>query len=194
VGNKDYSEVGIEVLEILGLKNYEKKYRIPEPIRIKESIFKKDYFNIILNPYGAVEKRCLNDEKILEIINLTTSKIEGSKVYINVDPNRYKKIQSLVKNLNNDSVEMLPLEKNILDVSKRISECDLVISVDTGIVHIASAHNKSMICIYNSKSELKRFPPKGDNVQIILKDGGSINNISLEELNVAIENMKLKGR
>lgn len=194
VGNKDYSEVGTEVLEILGLKNYEKNYKIPELVIKKESLFKKDKFNIILNPYGAVEKRCLNDEKIKEIINLVISKIEQSKVYINADPNRYEKIESLVKSLKNDRVEVLPLEKNILEVSKRISECDLMISVDTGIVHIASTYNKPMICIYNSKNELKRFPPKGDNVQVILKDGESINNISLEELNVAIENIKLKGR
>lgn len=194
VGNKNYSEVGTEVLEILGLKNYEKNYKIPELNIKKESIFKKDYFNIILNPYGAVEKRCLNDEKIEEIIKLTTSKIEKSKVYINVDPTKHDKIQNLIKNLNNDRVKILPLEKNILDVSRRISECDLVISVDTGVVHIASAYNKPMICIYNSKNELKRFPPKGDNVQIILKDNENISNISINELSIAIENMKLKGR
>lgn len=193
IGNKNYSEVGVEVLEILGLKNYEKNYKIPESSIKIESIFRRNNFNIILNPYGAVEKRCLNDKKIEEIINLTTSKIEKSKVYINVAPNRYDKIQKLVKNLNNDRVEILPLEKNILDVSKRILECDLVISVDTGIVHIASTYNKPMICIYNSKNELKRFPPKGDNVQIILKDNEDINNIAMNELNMAIENMKLKG-
>lgn len=192
VGTKDYSEVGIEVLKILGLKKYDKNYKIPESNSKKNLIFEKDCFNIILNPYGAVEKRCLNDEKIIEIINLIISKIEKNKIYINIDPNRYEKIQNLVENLKNDKVEVLPLEKNILDVAKRVSQSDLIVSVDTGIVHIASTYNKSMICIYNSSSELKRFPPKGDNVEIILKDNENINAVTTEEINAAIENVKLK--
>ena len=109
----------------------------------------------IFNPYASSERRSFSQKQIQEIIincskfsNLTTI-IVGSA----------KKI-SLISAGEKENIIFNKLEHFFYTIAL-IKHCDLVISVDTSIVHIANAYNKPLISVYSS--EIDNLNPKYEN-------------------------------
>lgn len=92
---------------------------------------------IVLNPFGSHLHRCLNPNQIRNIIKILLKQ----DFYI-ILINRNQTI-----NINHDRV-ILFNSRGILDIIPVIRNAYLVISVDTSIVHIASAFNKKSIVFY----------------------------------------------
>ncbi len=73
--------------------------------------------------------------------------------------------------------------RNISDIISLIKECDIVISPDTSIVHIASAYNKPIIALYTNKDQnYTSFAPLSDiQYSVFPTNGrGNINDIQAE--------------
>ena len=92
---------------------------------------------IVLNPFGSHLHRCLNPNQIRNIIRIL---LKQDFYIILIDRNQ-------TININHDRV-ILFNSRGILDIIPVIRNAYLVISVDTSIVHIASAFNKKSIVFY----------------------------------------------
>ena len=92
---------------------------------------------IVLNPFGSHLHRCLNPNQIRNIIKIL---LKQDFYIILIDRNQ-------TININHDRV-ILFNSRGILDIIPVIRNAYLVISVDTSIVHIASAFNKKSIVFY----------------------------------------------
>lgn len=95
---------------------------------------------IVINPYGSSEYRCLSDSQLQGICNLFKSYYHDYKTVLIGEGDNFEKLL-LPNTIKFNS-------KTIMDVIPLIKRAELVLSVDTSIVHIASAFSTKCISIY----------------------------------------------
>lgn len=118
---------------------------IPETVEncILQQIEEKDF--IVFNPLGSKDTHCLSSKQAHAIYQLLIS--SGSPVFIIGES---KKLYNL-----SFKKEEIFYSKTIIDIIPLIKKAKLIVSVDTSIVHIASAFNKDTISIYPKPSYFK---------------------------------------
>lgn len=134
----------IKILELLNIDNKSIDYElfVSDDIKNSANTFlgnldsKKQI--AVFNPFGSQEERCMNDKHIELLNNLLTKNYHviliGEAVKIN-----YLKLPDGVKKFNSTCV---------LDIIPIIEKADLIVSVDTAIVHIATCFNKKTLAFY----------------------------------------------
>lgn len=109
---------------------------------------------VVINPYGGSNYRCLSNDQIEKICNLFKCSYSQYKIIIIGQPNRLNTlcIDEIIKFQSQSITDVIPL----------IKKADLVISVDTSIVHIASAFSIKCISIY-----MEPLSPRLDNLKSV---------------------------
>lgn len=144
----------------LYLGELEEKYR---------NYFDNSKINIIFNFLGSSESKSLTKSDIDYFIK-TIPKISAKiKLYILTIPKIYEKTKVNLEKLNLENVIVLPKTDNILEAAAIIKYTDMLFSVDTGVVHIASAYNIPIVAVYpEDRDALIVFAPKSDISSIII--------------------------
>ncbi len=141
------------------LGSLEKKY---------ENYFDKEKINIIFNYLGGSDNKNLSYIELKESCFKVLEIKENIIVHIMTLPNRYEELLDKVKKWNENRIMICPETKDILDAAALIKYSDIMISVDTGVVHIASAFNIPVISIFsNNENSIKYFSPISDLSYII---------------------------
>ena len=107
----------------------------------------------IFNPFASSEKRSFSNNQIEKIIKICSTTPNLFTIIVG-DMN---KISSIPETKN---VSVNKLEHFFYTVAL-LKYCDIVISVDTSIVHLANAYNKPLISVYSS--EVDSINPKYEN-------------------------------
>ncbi|WP_427042339.1 glycosyltransferase family 9 protein [Fusobacterium sp. SB021] len=144
----------------LYLGNLEEKYK---------NFFDKERINIIYNFLGSTPKRSLSEEDfnyfLKEIPKLDTKIV----LYVLTIPSKYEEVKKLIEKLNKENIKILPKTESILEAAAILKYSDMLFSVDTGIVHVASVYNIPIVAIYTEdKSTLTIFAPKSKEHSIIV--------------------------
>lgn len=177
---------GLAILGHFANDNFDTSYNliIPTAIRHKIQIYLstlpiKNKKIFIFNPIGSEQNRILSEKKLKAIIALL-QRYKDYAIFL-LD---YKKMYSITeKNVFSFT------SNSILETAALISKADFVISVDTGIVHIADAFNKKIIDIFPStfasgqplpKDHILRWEPRGPHKNIV--GNPFVDDISLEDL------------
>lgn len=173
------------VLKELGVKNINyPPYSVLIPLEKKKRII--SFLNrirnkkvIIFNPIGSEQNRILSEQTIKAIIALLQQYKDYAIFLLD-----YKKMYNITeKNVFSWT------SNSILETAALISKADFVISVDTGIVHIADAFNKKIIDIFPAtfttgqplpKDHILRWEPRGPHKNIV--GNPFVDDISLEDL------------
>ncbi|MDR3243824.1 MAG: glycosyltransferase family 9 protein [Elusimicrobiota bacterium] len=101
-------------------------------------------YKIVINPFAASKHRTFQYEKLKNLI-YEIKKIKDCSIFILCPHGKFEKI----KNIQNDKERIFIFQgKSILSAAALIKECDMIISPDTSIVHIASAFKKKTIALY----------------------------------------------
>lgn len=134
------------ILSELGVENIDTTYIIP--LRNK----KMDNFNIIINPFGSTDKKSLSIEKGNALIRKLSTEFLGKRIGIISSPNTYDKA---LKMLSGDNVhaEIVDGVKSFYDAVEVINNADLLISVDTALVHVADGLGKNLVAIFPKNNE-----------------------------------------
>jgi ADP-heptose:LPS heptosyltransferase len=141
------------------LGSLEKKY---------ENYFDKEKINIIFNYLRGSDNKNLSYIELKESCFKVLEIKENIIVHIMTLPNRYEELLDKVKKWNENRIMICPETKDILDAAALIKYSDIMISVDTGVVHIASAFNIPVISIFsNNENSIKYFSPISDLSYII---------------------------
>jgi ADP-heptose:LPS heptosyltransferase len=104
----------------------------------------KDKLKIIINPFSASKHRTFNYDKLQNLITLIKQE-KDCVIYILCPPARYNLIKTFENTNNNIFIFQ---SKSILSAAELIRQCDITISPDTSVIHIASAFNKKTIGLY----------------------------------------------
>jgi ADP-heptose:LPS heptosyltransferase len=77
------------------------------------------------------------------------------------------------------------MSRSIIDIFSLISRSEMVITVDTSIVHIASAFNKPILALYvNLQNFYSQYSPISENYRVVMspKDGDPISEIAVADV------------
>ena len=100
-------------------------------------------------------------------------------------PSEYEILEKLVEKLDRKNIKLLPKTKGIGEAAGILKYSDMLVSVDTGIVHIASAYNIPIVGIYPlTENSAKLFEPKSERYEIVrgTKSGYTIEGVSLDKV------------
>lgn len=169
-----YVDIIQKILDSLGLDKGDGKYAIDlgSDEGVYKDFFSKENVNIIFNFKGSDEKRSLTEFEWIEILKKISASRAEVRVYISSDPKNYEEIKKIMEIENIKNVELLPKTERITELASLIKYSDMVVTVDTSIVHISSAYNKPIISIYRANDDIATsyFGPKTDMYEIILRD------------------------
>lgn len=183
-----FSEVGLKFLKCMGMESANTKYEIflGQNLEHKyENYFDKNYINIIFNFRGGTEKRSLSNEEIDFFLKEILKLDKRIKLYILTIPSDYSAMERRISELKDERVILLPKTGNILEAAAIVKYGDMLVSVDTGIIHIASAYNLPIVAIYpKSEKSIELFGPRTDIYKIIMgkKDGYTIEGFDRDEV------------
>ena len=101
---------------------------------------------VVINPYGASKHKTFNGETLKNISEYIVSRgWRGIYVYA---PDKYEELSKFVEEMGSKNLHIPQGIRSINHTGAIIEGADLVITPDTSIVHVASALNKPMVCVY----------------------------------------------
>lgn len=180
-------DINMDYLKPLKLHKESKKYKLYLGKNEKkyENYFEKNKMNIVLNHRASSEPRSLTLEQLkdlsLKLINLNKDII----VHIISVPSEYEILKDLVSKLDKENIKLLPKTEGIGEAAGLLKYSDMLVSVDTGLIHIASVYNIPIVGIYPlTENSAKLFEPKSERYEIIrgTKSGYTIEGVSLDKV------------
>lgn len=126
------------------IEHWKRKYNLDEP-------------NVIfINHLATSKRRSWSRSKLKELIQSVSKNRPNTLFILNSPPHDFQSMEEWI--MNNDDINTLPIElftakTNFFELPGLISLCDLVVSVETAIMHIASSLNiKQIALIRQSRS------------------------------------------
>lgn len=164
-------DINMNMLQALGLNTENRKYELYlgdlEDKYI--SYFDSKKINIVFNFLGSTKKRSLKESDIYWLLENIKKIRKDIIVHVLTTPSIYDQTNVLIDKIKNTQINLLPKTKDVLEAASIIKWADVVLSVDTGIVHIASVYNKPIVGIYTEdKRTMSLFSPRSDIYRIII--------------------------
>lgn len=175
----------------IDLDKIDLSYELPIPSDVDNTV--KQYlerFNgkktVLLNPFGALKTRKFSAAKINSIVDIIKKKIANPVIIISG-------LESEIKDIEIDGVEKTPFTRYI-HATSLVKQVDYIVSVDTSIVHAATAFNKPIVAFYPmSKARVNSQPltwgPNSEHAIQVLSDTRNVEDIPDDIIKYAIENM-----
>jgi len=131
----------------LGFKNYSIDYElhICDHINEKVSEYLKSLpgkYNLVINPFTASKERDLEEGQLQNLVNELHKKLPDINIILIGLPER-------IANMNIEKTFVNPY-MSIQGAMSLIYQCDLVISPDTSVVHIAAIWKKPLVALYGN--------------------------------------------
>lgn len=192
---RDISLAGIEVL---GKKVENRKYELflGEMEEKYKDYYSKENINIIFNYTGGNIKKNLSLEEVKESCKKLIKIDKKIIVYVMTLPDKYEELKKEINELKEERIKICEKTKDILEAAAMIKYADILVSVDTGVVHIASVYNIPVISIFpNNENSIEYFSPKSELSYVIkCEDRNWIRDFDKEEMKNYIEEIieKLK--
>jgi ADP-heptose:LPS heptosyltransferase len=160
--------------------------KIDEPIAYylylssQEDKLSEKYKNtVVVNLFGASKHRTFKIARAREVLEILEKKY-AQKIIVLIPPGKAK-YQKAINKSNIKHVECYATS-SIREVLPIIKACDLVVTPDTSIMHIASAFNKQQINFYRDPKTPIRWGAIGENITILCSETDDINTINTEGL------------
>lgn len=180
-------DINMDYLKPLGLHEEDRKYKLYLGKNEKkyENYFEKNKMNIVLNHRASSEPRSLTSKQLkdlsLKLINLNKDVV----VYIISLPSEYEILKDLVEKICEKNIKLLPKTEGIGEAAGLLKYSDMLVSVDTGLIHVASVYNIPIVGIYPlTENSAKLFEPKSERYEIVrgTKSGYTIEGVSLDKV------------
>ena len=122
---------------------------------------------IFLNSFAKCKKRSWNMDNVIGLIKLLrqNSSFSNLSFIINALPEKRELIEEIIKNNSLKNVYVFTASKSFFELPAMISLCDLVISVDTSVIHLAFAFNILLIGLFRQKTAM--WAPKSEKSHFI---------------------------
>ncbi len=167
----------ISFLSFLGLDvdTYEYSMSIPNESIIEAEDFLskiKEKYIFVFNPYGSTQERIFSEKQVETLLDYFSKVVDIHVVVIG----EQSKIGTL-KEGGNISINYHP---SFFTAAQIVKSSDLVISLDTSIVHLSRAFNKRILCIY----PYKLLASGADNAVVWGPNYALARQVKLEEKNI----------
>jgi len=187
------TEINMNLLEAIGIQDENRKYELHlgDKEEKYKGYFKKDKKNLIFSYKGSTEKKSMSNEDIKYFLNELPTLDENLVIHILTVPSDYGKMLAEVNKLNNPQIKLLPKTKDVAEAAAIVKYGDVLLSVDTGIVHIASAYNIPIVGIYpKAPKTFELFKPKSDEYYVSFGDNPDGTSIDGYDKSKVLKNIK----
>lgn len=167
------------------IKNRKLSYEIvlPSKLELHKPMISKEKFNILINTEGYEMNRKIKAERIIEYLIYYKSK--EVNIYIVSPPQSIdiEKVRLKIRELEIENAYVLEKVENIFELLYFIKKCDLLISVDSSILHLGGVIQKNIIGIYYDNLEkIIKFEPNTEKKYIVKAEKNSIRNIDMKKV------------
>ena len=181
-------EIYKQMMESVNIEIKDTKYDVPvsEESEKNVKIFLKENDAkdkiIALNFFGASRGRKINEENALIIIKRLSKMYKDYKIIILDSPNDRETIYNILTKVNNKNILFFEKSKTILDSISIIKNSDLVVSLDTSILHIAEGLDKKIMAFYGPKINKNKWRIKEVGNILIDYSENKINDVDFEKM------------
>ncbi|MGH8659352.1 MAG: glycosyltransferase family 9 protein [Gammaproteobacteria bacterium] len=133
----------------------------------------------LVNISGAIPDRTWQTEKWIDLINTIARESDGYFLICCL-PRDYVQARQILQSTAKTCLYETP---SIVEVIAAVAHADLVLTVDTSIVHIASAFNKAIVSLHaNIYREYTKYRPLSQHSRGVMaaKEGATVGEIALE--------------
>ena len=102
-------------------------------------------------------------------------------------PGSEARVDEIVDGAGHANVMRAPSTGHILQLAALIRRCELVLSPDTSVIHIASAYDKKIVGYYIRTDNYRWFYPASRHYRVILAPGLTLASVSADETLAAVE-------
>lgn len=108
---------------------------------------------IYINPYAAQDKRSWPLARTLELVSRLQQEgpWHGAYVLINALPRNLETVARAIRKAGLEHTHAYSATSNFYELPAIVSQCDLVITVDTGIMHLAIAEDVPLVALMRPK-------------------------------------------
>jgi len=150
---------------------------------------------VFINAFAKTKKRCWPMNNVIKLVGelRENDAFYNASFVVNVLPQDYEKFENLFKNLEAQKIFLFTAHCNFFQLPAIVSLCDLVISVETSVMHIAAALKVPVIALMRQKNP-EWIPYGVDEKNIILtkKRRDWVGKISVDEIVNVVESAHKK--
>lgn len=136
---------------------------------------------VCFNYQGSSPSRTLHDDDIVELCRRLASAYPQQAVIITHPPGGRAHAATLVERVARENVVLSFETGSILQLAALVRACDIVLSPDSALVHLASAYNKKILGFYINSDNYRWFYPASEHYRVILAPTLQIGRIDLAE-------------
>lgn len=137
---------------------------------------------IALNFFGASRGRKINEENALIILRRLREMYKDYAIIILDSPNDRETIENILKNTDNENILFFEKSRTILDSISIIKNSDLIVSLDTSILHIAEGLDKKIMAFYGPKINKNKWRIREEGNVLIDYPENRINDVNFEKM------------
>jgi len=153
-----------EVLSVFGVSDYDPSYFVQWSEQAEKDVerfiktLEGDY--IAINPYGNAKSRRVGFDKLCLVVEALRKKYVDFSVVMLAPPDLKSEAEKVIDHFSSSRITLMDGANTIDHVMSLIAHSRLLVSVDTGTVHIATATKTPTVAIYrDDKDNYERWHP-----------------------------------
>jgi ADP-heptose:LPS heptosyltransferase len=175
VRDRHILESYFSALALFKLREVDRRYELfgVEQLPAGPSAFlaelKREHKGIIcFNYQGSGANRTIGSDDAVALCRALADKYRDRALLVIYPPGDRARAEGIVAAVQRDNVQLSFATANILELAALIEQCELVISPDTAVIHLASTYNKKVLGFYINTDNYRWFYPMCDHFRIVL--------------------------
>lgn len=179
-----FSEKLVPLLDGLSVPTTDRQYWLPFDKTAAKKVSAYWPSEVVMGfcPNGASKHRCFSDDKIVKTVRALLS--DGDKrglairIFLIVTSDQKQRVSRLTEAHGLSNHVFFEPTRNLAELIEQVRACAGVISVDTGIVHVASGLNKPLLAFYHppdysaviSLDNYENWHPNSEHARTLIAD------------------------
>lgn len=144
---------------------------------------------VCFNYQGSCATRTLCRDDAIALCRQLADRYPDYAVIVIHPPGDRERAAELVTSSDRANVMLSFATSHVLELAALVRECELVVSPDTAVIHIASVYNKKVLGFYVNSGNQRWFYPMCDSFRILLSPTDCITEIDREAAFEAIDEL-----
>jgi len=183
-----------DLLAAFGIREFEARYDVF--VDERELTAARDFMaripgrpRVVFNQFGNPRGKTFSLPVARALVEAVLQVAPGAGVVLLAPPGHIADAKTLCRQFSDGNVVVSPGIRTIRDSAALIRHCDLVITPDTSIVHVACAMDTPQLCVYRNAEELALWPPVSPKARALLPPEHDVNSVTVEEFRVAVREL-----
>jgi ADP-heptose:LPS heptosyltransferase len=109
---------------------------------------------VFINPFAKTRKRCWPVERVAELITTMRGQPEWRDAcfIVNAVPQEVDNVKAMLARRQLDRTELFSANENFFQLPAMLAQCDLIVSVETAVMHLANAVGVPVVALMRQKT------------------------------------------